>query len=279
MSASWYQQSSPCLCLRDDEQHPYLHPADNFYESSCTNNNSNAMSHNINSDFSWIRDNFTTFEDFSHFYDNHQAVPYVLTAVSGNNKNSVHFQETSQDKKISRQRNRRNDMKEDNVCRTRSSGKKGKERTNYDEQDATVNEDGFVYVRARRGEAVDSHSLAERVRRQKISSKMKLLQSLVPGCDKTTGKVPILDTIINYIHSLQDQVKSLMEELALVDPTFDVNYLALESSMMQTQESYATTAGSECTRRTSPYRSIPLHESSALPSPWLALLEEREYTI
>ncbi|KAK0573205.1 hypothetical protein LWI29_004330 [Acer saccharum] len=45
---------------------------------------------------------------------------------------------------------------------------------------------GYVHVRARRGQATDSHSLAERVRRQKISVRMKLLQSLVPGCDKKT---------------------------------------------------------------------------------------------
>ncbi|EHA8587536.1 transcription factor bHLH137-like [Cocos nucifera] len=43
---------------------------------------------------------------------------------------------------------------------------------------------GYIHVRARRGQATDSHSLAERVRREKISERMKLLQGLVPGCDK-----------------------------------------------------------------------------------------------
>ncbi|RWW85726.1 hypothetical protein BHE74_00005576 [Ensete ventricosum] len=43
---------------------------------------------------------------------------------------------------------------------------------------------GYIHVRARRGEATDSHSLAERVRREKISERMKVLQSLVPGCEK-----------------------------------------------------------------------------------------------
>ncbi|GJN37167.1 hypothetical protein PR202_gb26093 [Eleusine coracana subsp. coracana] len=42
----------------------------------------------------------------------------------------------------------------------------------------------YIHVRARRGQATDSHSLAERVRREKISERMKLLQSLVPGCNK-----------------------------------------------------------------------------------------------
>ncbi|KAF5476492.1 hypothetical protein F2P56_003243 [Juglans regia] len=43
---------------------------------------------------------------------------------------------------------------------------------------------GYIHVRARRGQATDSHSLAERVRREKISERMKILQRLVPGCDK-----------------------------------------------------------------------------------------------
>ncbi|KAK6252827.1 hypothetical protein QUC31_014547 [Theobroma cacao] len=47
-----------------------------------------------------------------------------------------------------------------------------------------VETDNYAHVRARRGEATDKHSLAERVRREKISVRMKLLQSLVPGCDK-----------------------------------------------------------------------------------------------
>ncbi|KAH7660328.1 Myc-type basic helix-loop-helix (bHLH) domain-containing protein [Dioscorea alata] len=42
----------------------------------------------------------------------------------------------------------------------------------------------YVHVRARRGQATDSHSLAERARREKINARMKLLQELVPGCSK-----------------------------------------------------------------------------------------------
>ncbi|KAE8717903.1 calcium-calmodulin dependent protein kinase 1 [Hibiscus syriacus] len=45
----------------------------------------------------------------------------------------------------------------------------------------------YIHVRARRGQATDSHSLAERVRREKISERMKLLQNLVPGCNKSRG--------------------------------------------------------------------------------------------
>jgi hypothetical protein len=42
----------------------------------------------------------------------------------------------------------------------------------------------YIHVRARRGQATDSHSLAERVRREKIGERMKFLQDLVPGCNK-----------------------------------------------------------------------------------------------
>ncbi|RWW85657.1 hypothetical protein BHE74_00005632, partial [Ensete ventricosum] len=65
----------------------------------------------------------------------------------------------------------------------------------------------YIHVRARRGQATDSHSLAERVRREKISQRMKLLQDLVPGCSKVTGKAVMLDEIINYVQSLQRQVE------------------------------------------------------------------------
>ncbi|KAE8664832.1 calcium-calmodulin dependent protein kinase 1 [Hibiscus syriacus] len=47
----------------------------------------------------------------------------------------------------------------------------------------------YIHVRARRGQATDSHSLAERVRREKISERIKLLQNLVPGCNKTIAEM------------------------------------------------------------------------------------------
>ncbi|KAJ6876377.1 transcription factor bHLH137-like isoform X1 [Populus alba x Populus x berolinensis] len=77
---------------------------------------------------------------------------------------------------------------------------------------------GYIHVRARRGQATDSHSLAERVRRERISERMKILQLLVPGCDKITGKALMLDEIINYVQSLQSQVEFLSMKLASVNP-------------------------------------------------------------
>ncbi|MQL72543.1 hypothetical protein Taro_004876 [Colocasia esculenta] len=81
----------------------------------------------------------------------------------------------------------------------------------------------YIHVRARRGQATDSHSLAERVRREKISQRMKFLQDLVPGCNKVTGKALMLDEIINYVQSLQRQVEFLSMKLATVNPRLDFN--------------------------------------------------------
>ncbi|XP_044491627.1 transcription factor bHLH137-like isoform X3 [Mangifera indica] len=102
---------------------------------------------------------------------------------------------------------------------------------------------GYVHVRARRGEATDSHSLAERARREKIRARMKLLQSLVPGCDKMIGKALILDQIINYVRILQTQVEFLAAKLASVNPVcindfevdFDSNALTQETCCLNFQ--------------------------------------------
>lgn len=86
-----------------------------------------------------------------------------------------------------------------------------------------VQKTDYIHVRARRGQATDSHSLAERVRREKISERMKYLQDLVPGCNKITGKAGMLDEIINYVQSLQRQVEFLSMKLAAVNPALDFN--------------------------------------------------------
>ncbi|CAL9086181.1 unnamed protein product [Musa textilis] len=79
----------------------------------------------------------------------------------------------------------------------------------------------YIHVRARRGQATDSHSLAERARREKISERMKILQDLVPGCNKVIGKASVLDEIINYIQALQRQVEFLSMKLEAVNSHMD----------------------------------------------------------
>ncbi|XP_015573047.1 transcription factor bHLH77 isoform X2 [Ricinus communis] len=113
----------------------------------------------------------------------------------------------------------------------------------------------YIHVRARRGQATDSHSLAERVRREKISERMKFLQDLVPGCNKVTGKAVMLDEIINYVQSLQRQVEFLSMKLATVNPRMDVNMEALSKDVFQSFGSL-------------PHSLYPLDSSAALALPY-----------
>ncbi|XP_047962730.1 transcription factor bHLH48-like isoform X1 [Salvia hispanica] len=97
--------------------------------------------------------------------------------------------------------------------------------SNKKSKSKAANDDGeelpYVHVRARRGQATDSHSLAERARREKINARMKLLQELVPGCNKISGTAMVLDEIINHVQALQRQVEFLSMRLAAVSPGID----------------------------------------------------------
>ncbi|KAH0468352.1 hypothetical protein IEQ34_003385 [Dendrobium chrysotoxum] len=103
---------------------------------------------------------------------------------------------------------------------SKSASKQAKEIS----QDDDDPKEAYIHVRAKRGKATNSHSLAERVRREKISERMRILQDLVPGCSKITGKAVMLDEIINYVQSLQQQVEFLSMKLAAVNPelNFDI---------------------------------------------------------
>ncbi|KAG6474744.1 transcription factor bHLH76-like isoform X1 [Zingiber officinale] len=104
--------------------------------------------------------------------------------------------------------------------------------------------EGYVHVRARRGQATNSHSLAERVRREKISERMKYLQELVPGCSKVTGKAVMLDEIINYVQSLQRQVEFLSMKLAAVNPQLDFGIEGLlAKNLLRTHGSSSSATG------------------------------------
>jgi Mg-chelatase subunit ChlD len=70
--------------------------------------------------------------------------------------------------------------KRSSVASGKSSGKQIKDNAGSPKED-------YIHVRARRGQATNSHSLAERVRREKISERMKYLQDLVPGCSKVSA--------------------------------------------------------------------------------------------
>ncbi|CAN6837179.1 unnamed protein product, partial [Brassica oleracea] len=115
--------------------------------------------------------------------------------------------------------------KQNNRCGKRKDfDKKVKSSTKKKSKSSEENEKlPYVHVRARRGQATDSHSLAERARREKINARMKLLQELVPGCDKIQGTALVLDEIINHVQSLQRQVEMLSMRLASVNPRIDFN--------------------------------------------------------
>ncbi|XP_020114802.1 transcription factor bHLH49 [Ananas comosus] len=127
--------------------------------------------------------------------------------------------ETTKENMDNKQKNEQNSS---TVGTSKASGKQAKDNSDLPKED-------YIHVRARRGQATNSHSLAERLRREKISERMKFLQDLVPGCSKVTGKAVMLDEIINYVQSLQRQVEFLSMKLAAVNPRLDFNIEGLLS--------------------------------------------------
>ncbi|KAG4929977.1 hypothetical protein AAZX31_17G092300 [Glycine max] len=108
-------------------------------------------------------------------------------------------------------------LKAGEVDATSVAGNKLPEQTAKPSSSEQPPKQDYIHVRARRGQATDSHSLAERARREKISERMKILQDIVPGCNKVIGKALVLDEIINYIQSLQHQVEFLSMKLEAVN--------------------------------------------------------------
>ncbi|CAN6675601.1 unnamed protein product [Malus baccata var. baccata] len=94
-----------------------------------------------------------------------------------------------------------------------------------------------IHVRAKRGQATDSHSLAERVRREKINERLRCLQNLVPGCYKTMGMAVMLDVVISYVQSLQKQIEFLSMKLSAASAYYDFNSPGVDAAdAMQQQQ-------------------------------------------
>ncbi|XP_019433665.1 PREDICTED: transcription factor bHLH62-like [Lupinus angustifolius] len=143
---------------------------------------------------------------------------------------SLHAHEASEDSNAKRYKSNEGDgngpMKEEEESKEGgSNGSEDKHIKGNSKQPEPPKD--YIHVRARRGQATDSHSLAERVRREKISERMKLLQDLVPSCNKVIGKALMLDEIINYVQSLQRQVEFLSMKLATVNTRMDFNIESL----------------------------------------------------
>ncbi|KAL5976869.1 hypothetical protein ACLOJK_021204 [Asimina triloba] len=62
-------------------------------------------------------------------------------------------------------------------------------------------------IRAKRGCATHPRSIAERVRRTRISERMRKLQELVPNMEKQTNTADMLDLAVEHIKDLQKQVQ------------------------------------------------------------------------
>ncbi|KAG6762414.1 hypothetical protein POTOM_032913 [Populus tomentosa] len=69
-------------------------------------------------------------------------------------------------------------------------------------------------IRAKRGFATHPRSIAERVRRTRISERMRKLQELFPNMDKQTNTADMLDLAVEHIKDLQKQVKTLTDTKA-----------------------------------------------------------------
>ncbi|CAN4120892.1 unnamed protein product [Withania somnifera] len=174
--------------------------------------------------------------------------------------------------------NAKRSKSEENENKAKEEEKAAAGEENKDNQKPPEPPKDYIHVRARRGQATDAHSLAERVRREKISERMKLLQDLVPGCNKVTGKAVMLDEIINYVQSLQRQVEFLSMKLATVNPRMDFNMEALLSKdMLQSRGSLAHNMyPSETSTQAFPYgfQSQPgqnFHKGTEFPFPMNSL--------
>ncbi|XP_022135190.1 transcription factor BEE 3 [Momordica charantia] len=120
----------------------------------------------------------------------------------------------------------------ENGFKSKNSSGRGKRLKSVEkEEEKSARE--VVHVRARRGQATDSHSLAERVRRGKINERLRCLKDIVPGCYKTMGMAVMLDEIINYVQSLQNQVEFLSMKLAAASSFYDFNSEADAISKLQ----------------------------------------------
>ncbi|KAK4253671.1 hypothetical protein QN277_010316 [Acacia crassicarpa] len=69
-------------------------------------------------------------------------------------------------------------------------------------------------IRAKRGFATHPRSIAERVRRTRISERIKKLQDLFPKSEKQTSTADMLDLAVDYIRDLQKQVQMLTDTKA-----------------------------------------------------------------
>ncbi|KAG4934176.1 hypothetical protein JHK87_048178 [Glycine soja] len=177
-------------------------------------------------------------EDFPFLFHhvNHNAPPVSLPIFQaeneiheGNKRKSMDLLETSFANSTSA-------VSETGSKIKHSSGRGKRLKNNVTEEEEKAKE--VVNARARRGQATDSHNLAERVRRGKINEKLRYLQNIVPGCYKTMSMAVMLDEITNYVQSLQHQVEFLSLELTAASTFYDFNSEIDAFETMQRSRAY-----------------------------------------
>lgn len=84
----------------------------------------------------------------------------------------------------------------------------------FSAMDTLMQDSVLCKIRAKRGCATHPRSIAERVRRTRISERMRKLQEAVPNMDKQTNTSDMLDLAVDYIKDLQKQLKTLLDNRA-----------------------------------------------------------------
>ncbi|KAJ8761316.1 hypothetical protein K2173_001372 [Erythroxylum novogranatense] len=143
--------------------------------------------------------------------------PIVHTVISNQNNT---FSESSENRK----------EMEQSSSNSKGLGKRTKGKNKIKEVEKA---EEIIHFRAKRGQATDSHSIAERVRREKINNKLQYLQDIVPGCHKAMGMALMLEEIINYVHSLHNQIEFLSMQLAAASSSYDQNLEIISSKNAQ----------------------------------------------
>ncbi|KAL8229713.1 hypothetical protein R6Q57_014613 [Mikania cordata] len=84
-------------------------------------------------------------------------------------------------------------------------------------------------TRAKRGFATHPRSIAERVRRTRISERIKRLQDLLPDMDKQSNTADMLDMAVEYIKNLQKELQGSIKLIGLIHAGIGcVNAVGLE---------------------------------------------------
>ncbi|KAK9934725.1 hypothetical protein M0R45_021859 [Rubus argutus] len=191
-------------------------------DSLCELENLNANHHGI---MALSTDSFTTATPPDHHQQQTQLPAAMSNFITDHNSRNIQRFSHSQDPNdhhvlMAHPTALTTDFGEQGEKEKHLGGRKRK-RNNTDKDKDKPKE--VIHVRAKRGQATDSHSLAERVRREKINERLRCLQNLVPGCYKTMGMAVMLDVVISYVQSLQNQIEFLSMKLSAASVYYDFN--------------------------------------------------------